>query len=346
MRINRYTLRASGRASGRVPVLCAVVVPVILLGACSPENGVVPAGAASSASSTATLTEQFPRTVTVGAEEVVLQARPARIAVLSPDAASLVTRLVPAESIAMITDQGEDNPDGPVIVPGSASVDPEQVLSVNPDLVIVTARHGQEKDAGSVLRDSGVPVAEFPSSDWSGIDDLLANLEILGQLTGTGATARELRDRIEEDRRKVADRTDTGAGAGAGTASAKPRVLTLMARGGQRMIMPPTTMMNGLVREAGGTVIADETGNRGSAPADPEVVARLNPDVILVEDFRGQGERDFSDLLSDPALADVSAVKERRIDYLPTGTTGVSAGVRIGEGLRAVADAVSPPSPR
>ncbi len=312
--------------------LCTVAALALALGACSSDDSPGSVDSTGSGGSSAAPSEDFPRTVSVGDAQVRVKAQPERIAVVSPDAASLVTQLVPVDHIVMLTDQGKDNPDGPVIVPGSASVDPEQILSVNPDLVVVTVRHGQEKDAGAVLQDSGIPVAEFDAGAWSGIDDLLTNLDTLGQLTGADSKAQELHEQITRDRRRITGALDKDV--------AKPRVLTLMARGGQRMIMPPTTMMNGLVREAGGTVIADETGSHGAAPADPEVIARLNPDVILVEDYRGRGEQDFADLLADPALADVPAVQDHRVAYLPTATTGVSAGARIGEGLDAVGHAV------
>ncbi|WP_448851502.1 ABC transporter substrate-binding protein [Corynebacterium sp. 335C] len=275
----------------------------------------------------------WPRTVTVGDADVEVKEEPRRIAILSPGAASLASEIVPADRIAAITDLGPATPEGPEVIRGSANVDPEQVLAMNPDLVIVTARHGQEKDAGSLLRDSGLPVAVFGGDQWGSIDDMLANLATIGELTGREDAAKEAADRIESARAEVREAVEAHEGDA-------PRVLALMSRGGKQMIMSPSTLLNGLIEEAGGEPLAREAGGRGAAPADPERIAELNPDVILIEDFRGQGEEAFASLLANPALADVTAIKDDRVAYLAPSVIGVSSGPRVTEGLKAVAEAI------
>lgn len=274
---------------------------------------------------------EFPREVSVDDEVVRVEEEPRRIAVLSGDAANLVADLVELDRIIAVPDTGADTLDVETILPGGADADPEQVLALNPDLVILTARHGSEHDAAAMLEQAGVPSASFGSAAWGGLDPMLATMDTIGELTGTEERAGALRAELEAEREEITGQLDQGAG---------PRVLTLMARGDQQMMMAPTTMLNGLVREAGGQLVVDEHGLQGSATADPEQIIELAPDVILVEDFRGQGRQDFADLIGNPALAEVPAIRDGAVEYMSRTTTGSSAGTRAVEGLREVATAI------
>lgn len=275
----------------------------------------------------------WPRTIDVAGEQVTVDEKPSRIAVLSPGAAALAAEIVPADRLAAITDFGPETPEGPQVIGGSAEVDPEQVMAMNPDLVLVTSRHGQEKDAGAMLADAGLPVAVFPGDSWGTIDDMLAHAETIGKLTGDEDAATALVRRMKDARAQVDEAVEANGGEA-------PRVLALMARGGRQLVTPPSMLINGLIREAGGVPVAEEAGGHGAVAADPEKIAELAPDVILVEDFRGRGEEDFAGLLSNPALADVPAVKDGRISYLAPQAIGVSAGPRVTDGLKAVAEAI------
>lgn len=305
------------------------------LGACSApkENTSTesPAASASASQGAEGTAAAFPRDVDVHGQSVHLDAAPQRIAVASPDAAVLLAALVDGERFVATPDFGPETPAGATRIPGSHTVDPEQLLSMEPDLVVLTSRHGQEKDAASMLQSSGVPTVVMPSDAWSSIDDLKENLSILGSVVGAEEKASELNDSIQSKREEI-------------TASLKkdthPRVLTLMAHGGKKMLMPKSTMLNGLVREAGGVPAIDEQGGHGVLPADPEVIAELKPDVILVQQFTENPEAEYRELLESPVLADVPAVKDHRVSYLPVSTSGETAGVAITEGLEQVGKAI------
>ncbi|WP_288833497.1 ABC transporter substrate-binding protein [uncultured Corynebacterium sp.] len=184
--------------------------------------------------------------------------------------AYLVAAIAQPENIAVISDIGPSTPSGPRVLKGDYSVDPERILSAEPDLVLLTTRHGQEKDASAPA----------------------------------------------------------------------PRVLALMSRGELRMVAPSTTLLRGLIAEAGGEPVTGNASGRGPVPADPELIASLNPDVILVEDFRGRGRADFEAILSNPSLRRVPAVARGRIHYLPSDQVTAAGAARVGEGLVAVTDAV------
>ncbi|WJY68715.1 ABC transporter substrate-binding protein [Corynebacterium auris] len=261
--------------------------------------------------------------------------QPQRIAALSSDVASLVAAIAKPENIAVITDIGEQTPEGPQVLRGDHAVDPEQILSASPDLVLLTSRHGQERDAAALVEQSNIPVVQFDgASDFSTIDAIVDNIDKLGELLGEPERAAQLREEIETTRARVHEQIPGGPA---------PRVLPLMARGEQRMVVPPSALLHGLVAEAGAEALTGNSGGRGPAPADPELIAALNPDVILIEDFRGRGRSDFEEILGNPALSQVPAVLSGNIHYLPSDQVTVAGAARVGEGLAAVARAIYTP---
>lgn len=311
-------------------ITCAAA---LTLAGCSADTTGAAEGKETAQETSSSTEAQWPRTVTVGGAEVTVKEQPKRIAVLSPGAASLAAELVPADRLAALAGFGGEMPAGVEEIRANTQIDPEQVLGLNPDLIILTSRHGQEQDAGKLLGDAGVPVAVFGGGDWATSDAVLANLRTLGELTGLEAKADEMAGRIEDQRKAVLDAVAAHKGEA-------PRVLTLMARGDKKMVTPASALINGLVEEAGGVAANDELGGHGPAAADPETIAKARPDVILVEDFRGQGKADFADLLANPALASVPAVADGRVAYLPTNLVTVEVGPHVAEGLDAVAKAI------
>ena len=310
--------------STRLAALSFLTAAVLGVTGCS-------AGQSPATSTSNTRPATAPATVTVGGEEIRPDEKPVRIAALSSDVASLVAAIARPENIALITDLGEDTPDGPQVLTGDHGVDPELLLSAAPDLVLLTGRHGQEKDSGALLEQAGVRVAQFDAAtDWKDIDAILRNIDTLGTMLGERERAAQLRAEIEAVRSKV---HSTPAPRPA------PRVLALMSRGSQRMVVPSSALLHGLITEAGGDVLS--AGSGGPAPADPELIASLNPDIILIEDFRGRGRQDFGDILANPAVSQVPAVAHAQVHYLPSDRVTVAGAAFVGDGLTAVADAVS-----
>ncbi|SDR71890.1 ABC transporter substrate-binding protein [Corynebacterium timonense] len=304
-----------------VLVCCAALV--VSLTACSsqgePQHAPQPPATATE-SGTATASSDVPTH------------KPQRIAALSSDVASLVAAIAEPENIALIADIGERTPEGPQVLRGDHNVDPEQILSAEPDLVLLTSRHGQEQDAAALIEQSAIPVVQFDGGDtWSSIDAILANIDELGSLLGEEERAAQLRSDIEETRARVHEQIPEGQA---------PRVLPLMARGEQRMVVPPSALLHGLVAEAGAEALTGTSGGRGPAPADPELIAALNPDVIVIEDFQGRGTQDFAEILSNPALSHVPAVATGRVHFLPSDLVTVAGAADVGDGLAAVVDAI------
>ena len=92
-----------------------------------------------------------------------------------------------------------------------------------------------------------------------------------------------------------------------------------------------------LAIRAGGADAAQEAGLTATAPIDAELVVRAAPDIVFVEDFMGAGMGPFQELLSNPALAEVPAVKNKRIVLLPMNEASPEARAFFAPGNPAIA---------
>jgi iron complex transport system substrate-binding protein len=106
--------------------------------------------------------------------------------------------------------------------------------------------------------------------------------------------------------------------------------------------MGAQTSTTNLVELAGGDSVASDHGWNQAVAADPELIVDANPDVILVQDFHGAGLDPFTELLENPALADVTAIADDHVELVDAATTSGTAGSRIGEGLAEIAGLLHP----
>lgn len=323
-------------------VAAALCMPLVL-SACSPaEENPSPgetttAGSSTEASGSSESSEtEYPRTVSIGDQDIVLESKPMRIAALTPEASSLVLPLAGAERVVLTSEMNPDDEElfalaeqVPTKVKPGGSLDPEQVIASDPDLVIVSARFDTEQDTIDILTNFGVPVVNFDVDSWGDIDSIITHMEYVGELVGAEDQAAEAIAEIEDTRAEV-EQPDVA-----------PKVLAMMQRGPRQMVMPESSMMSGLIREAGGTPVVDSLGATGTITADPEQVVAMNPDVIIIQDYLGKGREDFADFLANPALAEVPAVANDKVFYADTRTTGFAAGTDITQGLMEVSEMIN-----
>jgi ABC-type Fe3+-hydroxamate transport system substrate-binding protein len=182
----------------------------------------------------------------------------------------------------------------------------ERILALEPDLVLVHAWQNPETIA--TLRRAGIPVAScsVPAS-WG---EVLGVLSHLGTWLGaeTSADARILA--LEQRRAALARRA-------AGFSSLRALTYTNLGAGGwtsgRRTTGDVLLGLAGLANAAAGA------GIDGDAPADGERLLALAPDVIVVgqPDRSEQAPPSVQFLLAEPALAQLEAVRLRRIATLP-----------------------------
>lgn len=247
------------------------------------------------------------------------------IVAVSSETADLALKLVGPENLAAINEGSKAPTMGTATdlarqveatIPVGTNPDAEQILSYKPDLVLLTARHGGEKSVGDQLESAGVNVVEYQASDFDSPESLASTIRDLSEKLGVKDKGEQMASEFES---KIADVDKQEKKEGTFAA--------LMARGGKVMAMSDDQVMAGLAARAGGTNTA-----RATMPIDAEQLVAMNPEVIYVEDFMGQGLRPFEALLSNPALAQVPAIKNDRVVLLPMTEASAVAGVNMAEG--------------
>jgi iron complex transport system substrate-binding protein len=290
-----------------------------------------------SGNTSASAEASYPRTVTVDDGSVELTAKPEHIAVLSSDLASLVLPLTGGDHVALAPKMSasgdlktELDKVGSTMAP-SASIDAEQVMASKPDLVMISARHDFEKDAAEQLRSFDVPVAVFGGDTWSGSEGIIDHISEVADLVGEQDKGKELTDDLSSRRDEIIARAD---------GKDKPKTIGIWAHANQQMIGSKTLMLTGLIREAGGDPAVDHLDAQSMITADPEFIVKEAPEVIVVQTSADSGKDAFSELIDNPAMKDVPAVRDGRVYYVDSATTGVSSGTAIIDGLDEVSKAI------
>ncbi len=309
---------------------------VTALGAAALLSGVLGQNAASAKGSAthakSTTTTQYPLTMNVPGEskKLILKKQPTRIAVLSPDASIAVDELIGTSHVVAVTDAAKNSTLDPRAadfagvrhtITNDVNPSPEQVLSWNPNLVVVTARHTGEKDASSQLTTAGVPVLTL-TNNWTTVHDVTSNLTLLGKVLNAQPKAATLVKRINQG---VA-----AARAATADASTRPSVLVLS---NQAPTMPfinaGDVITSELIADAGGVNAAAAAGVQATMPVNPEQIVQANPDYIMLVDVLGAGESSFQSLLSNPAIANLNAVKEGHVKLFAARQVYGDAGTEI-----------------
>lgn len=294
----------------RISVAATAVALVVALGACA-GAATVPADPEQQPAAT---DGAFPRTVEVPAGpageawQLVVPSEPRRIAALSYETAELVAALGLADRLVAVpqavqnpalTNHPEHMSEVTYTVPTESETDPEAIIAQRPDLVLLSPRHGLETGAGAALEAAGIPVLILPNT-WSDAEDMVTNILLVGEATGTDAIADALATAI-------------AAGLTATTVERAPRVLVLSNQAGRAFVTAGTAFPLELLRLSGAVDVSAELGVERTGPITAEQVVQADPDGILLIDMNGSEERLFAELLNNPAVAGVRAVSAERM---------------------------------
>ena len=181
--------------------------------------------------------------------------------------------------------------------------DAEEVLGLNPDLVI--ASKFSKADLVDLIKESGIPVARTALE--SSTSGNIPNILLLGYMLGAEERALELIEEINERIAFVSERVPP-----AGDPS-RPGVLSIARFSDTISAAGGGSTEGGIIAAGGGVNAAARDGIDGHQGISVESIAAMNPDVILItQPEPGAGElRD--ELLAEPALALVPAVTLGRI---------------------------------
>lgn len=295
----------------RITTVSLVACAALMLAACSAtgaSSDTVAPDAVTSDAAGFPRTVEIPAGVATEASTFTMESAPEAIAALDYESAEVIAALGLADRL-VLAPEALTNPvlgshvDEMTAVPNTfpvaMEVDVETVLDAKPDLVIMSPRHGAEETIGTVLEQSGVPALQLPAS-WTNRATLDTNVDLIGQATGADFDAEALRDKISAG---LAESPKLDAKAG-------PRLLVLSNQAGRPFITAGNAFPLELVALAGAQSISVELGIKTTGPISAEQIVEANPDAILLIDMNGSGERLFSELLANPAVASLAGAKQ------------------------------------
>ena len=268
----------------------------------------------------------WPRTITDGlGAPVTIQAAPQRIVslnlavdetllpIIGPArfAAATAFSLDPAISnVAMLSEQV-----GAHIVSAS---DTEQIIALNPDLVIA----GSFTDPAILqqLRDAGLTV--FATGFAASLDEVRANTRLLGQLVGE-----------EEAVAAAIQRLDDGLAEVMATVGLRERGLTALYLTPGNYTSGRHSTIAEIIQAAGGIDVAAAADVDQSTPVSDEFIIEQDPDVIFLSGWTPYDPAFNDAFLNNPAFAGLKAFQNKQVyvvsdAHMTTTTPFILEGVR------------------
>ena len=208
----------------------------------------------------------------------------------------------------------------------------EGVLSVNPDLVLMSADSGPP-EALAALESAGVPVVMVTDSPT--VEGIAARITTVAGALSVPEAGAELAAQVEAELKAAIAAADPGDGP-------RPRVLFVLSNSGGRLTGAGDDTAAAAIIEMAGAQNA-VTGFSGYKPLGDEAVAAAMPDIVLT--MQAGGGRDAiagtpDEYIHHPALAETPAGKAGRVVSLP-GTFMLVFGPRTPQAVSALHDAIA-----
>lgn len=221
-----------------------------------------------------------------------------------------------------------ESTEGAVEIGNPMSPDLEIIKSLNPTVVVSVDTLGS--DYMNLFTENNIP-SEFVSLE--SLDGLKETITTLGERFNKNDEAKSLLDQIESKELEVMKKAES---------LESPEILILFAAPGSTMIATSKSYIGSLVDIVGGKNIIEDDSTSFTT-YNKEDLALLNPDKILVmvhalpEETKAALE---AEMASDSAWQNINAVKEGNVVYLDSEYFGMSANLKVIEGLDMLSDIV------
>jgi iron complex transport system substrate-binding protein len=309
---------------------CSSLAPAAPASPTSPATTPAPATRLPATPDSSPTAAAYPLTITDDeGTELTLEADPARIVSLTPAVTETLFALGEGESVVGGTDF-DDFPAQAAALPDVATFEGvlvERLVDLDPDLVIAGGNSFTPPDDVARLRELGFPVLVVYAES---VDEVLADIELLGQAAGATDEAERIVATMEERFAEVTDAVEA--------IPDRPRVFYEL--GDQPEIYGPAedSFIVDMIELAGGEPITTGDPDVFSIPLERLVAA--DPEVILLGDAAygvtpaivGQRPGGWA------AMTAVEAGAVRPVDDIII----TRPGPRLGEGLAALAEAIHP----
>jgi iron complex transport system substrate-binding protein len=335
-----FTREARGRRfsglGGRLNAVASAAAIAALLAACAPaaSPSIVPSRApvasASIAPASPSAASAFPLTLTDDeGTSVAIPAEPQRLVSLTPGTTEILFALGIGERV-LATDSASDYPAAAVQLADVAafgSVDVEQIVGLEADLVIAGGNGYTPPDAVTKLRSLGIPVLVVYAATVAGVSD---DVELVATAAGRAAEGTELAAEM---------RADVAALAAAAGSLPKPRTFYEVDATNQIYSPADDSFLAEMVELAGGSPVTSGSADTFEIPLERLIAA--DPEVIILGDaaFGTTAEA----VAERPGWGVMTAVRTGAVrvadDKLIT-----RPGPRLAQGLRSLILAIHPGS--
>lgn len=312
---------SSGRHRWRSAAAAAIALAALLVIACGGSKQGTPQPAAP----TVATTPAFPRELQDAAGGTVKLAVPARRIVSFSPGATEILYAIGAGDRVVAADQFSNYPAETKTLPkvDYSKPNPEQVIALQPDLVLFATRQQPQLDQ---FRGLNIPVLLLKEPD--SLDGVYAHIALLGEATGTTERANivvsGMRTRVQAVTAKVAD------------VQQGPMVFYEVSK--DLYTAAPNTFIGALI-----TLLKGRNVAQGATTAFPqlsaEAVIAAKPDVVLLSDAQ-YGETP-EQVAARPGWAEVPAVKTKRL-YPVDADLLNRPGPRLADGIEQLAKALYP----
>ena len=252
---------------------------------------------------------------------------PQKIAVLSNSVLSMLYA-VDGKAISRVstTDPLPPEIEALPVLGQTANINMEQLLGLNPDLVL--GLENQHKKYESQLQSSKIPTVLI---NYDGIKDNVPLIKFLGALTNHEDKATTLANTYESNVNKVKD---------AVKAHQPARVAVLRATGKGVTAETDAAITASMVKDLGMTNVVsahlDKTTTDKTVPYSLETLAADNPDIIFIVTMGKEEEitKAMKKAMTDnPAWANLKAVQNNRVIYLPSKLFLLNPGLQTPEAM-------------
>ncbi|MCL1897460.1 MAG: putative F420-0 ABC transporter substrate-binding protein [Micrococcales bacterium] len=327
------------RSAGKLRVLLTLVFSLLVLAGCS-ESAKEPVGSPSPANPGPSQQSNYPITVTNCGNKVVFAEPPQRIVAIKSTSIEMLLALGLADRIIGVgfpdgpyADQWAPSQDLPVISDKVPSQ--EAVIGLEPDMVYAGWESNLSADAAGdrdLLASLGIGTFVSPAACqepqyqpnplvW---EDIWNEIGLAGDILGVPSQAAEL---VAQQKAELAQVTPDGRGLSALWYSSGSDVPFVGAGIGNPQLVMDTVGLN--------NIAADQPATWTSYSW--EAVVAADPDVIiLVDSSWGSASKKIAQLESNPATAQLTAVKQQH--YLVVPFPAGEAGVRSVEAVQTLSE--------
>ena len=295
-------------------LLCSLALVMVVLAI---------AGCGKSTSSSSATTKEL----TFNGQTYTVPKDPQKIAVLSNSVLSMLYA-VDGKAISRVstTDALPPEIEALPVLGQTANINMEQLLGLNPDLVL--GLENQHKKYESQLQSSKIPTVLI---NYDGIKDNVPLIKFLGALTNHEDKATSLANTYESNINKVKDTVK---------AQQPVRVAVLRATGKGVTAETDAAITASMVKDLGMTNVVsthlDKTTTDKTVPYSLETLAADDPDIIFVVTMGKEEEitKAMKKAMTDnPAWANLKAVQNNRVIYLPTKLFLLNPGLQTPEAM-------------